>query len=69
MPLDGADVRNRNADAVEAMVHRLFPLAVLVTPNLQEAIALTGESDPGAQAQAVTPTVFWAVTAVMALMP
>ena len=40
-----------SADAVEVMVHRLFPLAVLVTPNLQEAVALTGESDPGAQAQ------------------
>lgn len=40
-----------SADAVEVMVHRLFPLAVLVTPNLQEAVALTGESDPSAQAQ------------------
>ncbi len=29
-------------DAVETLVHRLFPLAVVVTPNLPEAEALTG---------------------------
>jgi hydroxymethylpyrimidine/phosphomethylpyrimidine kinase len=29
-------------DAVEALVGRLFPLATVVTPNLQEACALTG---------------------------
>jgi hydroxymethylpyrimidine/phosphomethylpyrimidine kinase len=29
-------------DAVEALVGRLFPLATVVTPNLQEAEALTG---------------------------
>jgi hydroxymethylpyrimidine/phosphomethylpyrimidine kinase len=29
-------------DAVEALVGRLFPLAVVVTPNLREAEALTG---------------------------
>ena len=33
-------------DAVEALVHRLFPLATVVTPNLPEAEALTGM--PGA---------------------
>jgi hydroxymethylpyrimidine/phosphomethylpyrimidine kinase len=31
-------------DAVETMVRRLFPLAVVVTPNLPEAQALTGTS-------------------------
>jgi hydroxymethylpyrimidine/phosphomethylpyrimidine kinase len=30
-------------DAVEALVTRLFPLATVVTPNLMEAQALTGE--------------------------
>jgi hydroxymethylpyrimidine/phosphomethylpyrimidine kinase len=30
-------------DAVESLVHRLFPLATVVTPNLMEAQALTGE--------------------------
>jgi hydroxymethylpyrimidine/phosphomethylpyrimidine kinase len=30
-------------DAVETMVRRLFPLAVVVTPNLPEAQALTGD--------------------------
>jgi hydroxymethylpyrimidine kinase/phosphomethylpyrimidine kinase len=29
-------------DAVETLVHRLFPLATVVTPNLPEAEALTG---------------------------
>jgi len=29
-------------EAVETLVHRLFPLAVVVTPNLPEAEALTG---------------------------
>lgn len=29
-------------DAVDALVHRLFPLATVVTPNLQEAVALAG---------------------------
>ena len=33
-------------DAVEALVHRLFPLATVVTPNLPEAEALAGM--PGA---------------------
>jgi hydroxymethylpyrimidine/phosphomethylpyrimidine kinase len=31
-------------DAVEALVHRIFPLATVVTPNLPEAQALTGET-------------------------
>jgi hydroxymethylpyrimidine/phosphomethylpyrimidine kinase len=30
-------------DAVESLVHRLFPLATVVTPNLMEAQALAGE--------------------------
>lgn len=30
------------ADAVEVMRHELFPLALIVTPNLQEAAVLTG---------------------------
>jgi hydroxymethylpyrimidine/phosphomethylpyrimidine kinase len=29
-------------DAIEAMVHKLFPLALVVTPNLDEASALIG---------------------------
>lgn len=33
-------------DAVEALVRRLFPLATVVTPNLLEAQALTGEAGP-----------------------
>jgi hydroxymethylpyrimidine/phosphomethylpyrimidine kinase len=31
-------------DAVDALVRRIFPLATVVTPNLNEAAALTGES-------------------------
>jgi hydroxymethylpyrimidine/phosphomethylpyrimidine kinase len=30
-------------DAVEALVKRLFPLAMVVTPNLAEAVALSGD--------------------------
>lgn len=37
--------------AIDAMVHRLFPIATLVTPNRQEAIELTGETDPMSQAR------------------
>jgi hydroxymethylpyrimidine/phosphomethylpyrimidine kinase len=33
-------------DAVEALVTRLFPLATAVTPNLLEAVALTGIDGP-----------------------
>jgi hydroxymethylpyrimidine/phosphomethylpyrimidine kinase len=33
-------------DAVSALVARLFPLAAVVTPNLLEAQALTGEAGP-----------------------
>ena len=32
------------ADAVEALVERLFPLATVVTPNLSEAATLAGEA-------------------------
>jgi hydroxymethylpyrimidine/phosphomethylpyrimidine kinase len=34
------------ADAVEALVTLLFPLATVVTPNVPEAIALVGEDAP-----------------------
>jgi hydroxymethylpyrimidine/phosphomethylpyrimidine kinase len=34
------------ADAVETLVHRLFPLATVVTPNLAEAEALAGRRAP-----------------------
>ena len=37
----GAELLQR--DAVETLVTRLFPLATVVTPNLQEAKALTGD--------------------------
>lgn len=37
-------------DAIDNMVNRLFPLASIVTPNLQEAISLTGETEPMKQA-------------------
>jgi hydroxymethylpyrimidine/phosphomethylpyrimidine kinase len=33
-------------DAVDALVHRLFPLATVVTPNLHEAEALAGGPAP-----------------------
>ena len=33
-------------DAVETLVERLFPLATVVTPNLDEARALAGEGSP-----------------------
>jgi len=33
-------------DAVEALVSRLFPLATVVTPNVPEAVALTGIDAP-----------------------
>lgn len=36
--------------AIDTMVERLFPIATLVTPNRQEAIELTGETDPMQQA-------------------
>jgi hydroxymethylpyrimidine/phosphomethylpyrimidine kinase len=38
-------------DAVEALVTRLFPLAVVVTPNLAEARALTGGSPKESRAE------------------
>lgn len=37
-------------DAIYTMVERLFPIADIVTPNLHEAIRLTGENDPTRQA-------------------
>lgn len=40
-------------DAVEIMRTRLFPLSALVTPNVSEAIVLTGEEEPVAQARAL----------------
>ena len=39
----GADLVD--ASAVEVMIERLFPLAELVTPNLDEAVALVGRRD------------------------
>jgi hydroxymethylpyrimidine/phosphomethylpyrimidine kinase len=38
-------------DAVEVLVTRLFPLATVVTPNVDEATALVGRGDPGEQAR------------------
>jgi hydroxymethylpyrimidine/phosphomethylpyrimidine kinase len=38
-------------DAVEALVHRLFPLATVVTPNTDEARALVGGDAPAEQAR------------------
>src|SRR5262249_15062032 len=41
-------------DAVDVLVGRLFPLAAVVTPNLNEAVALTGgEGSRGALAEAL----------------
>ncbi|MDE6555417.1 MAG: bifunctional hydroxymethylpyrimidine kinase/phosphomethylpyrimidine kinase, partial [Duncaniella sp.] len=37
-------------DAVRTLVERIFPLATLVTPNLREAEALTGQTNPALQA-------------------
>ncbi|MDE6079433.1 MAG: bifunctional hydroxymethylpyrimidine kinase/phosphomethylpyrimidine kinase [Duncaniella sp.] len=37
-------------DAVKIMLERIFPLATLVTPNLREAEALTGQEAPEPQA-------------------
>ncbi len=39
------------ADAVDALVGRLFPLATVVTPNAAEAVALVGPGDPAEQAR------------------
>jgi hydroxymethylpyrimidine/phosphomethylpyrimidine kinase len=36
------------ADAVDVLVHRLFPLATVVTPNLLEAVAIAGFEGPRA---------------------
>ena len=38
-------------DAVAVLVERLFPLATVVTPNMDEATALVGAGDPAEQAQ------------------
>lgn len=40
-------------DAVEIVTKRLFPLAILITPNQHEARVLTGETDADLQAQAL----------------
>lgn len=37
-------------DAVKVITERIFPLATLITPNLNEARALTGQDTPEAQA-------------------
>ncbi|HET9674766.1 MAG TPA: bifunctional hydroxymethylpyrimidine kinase/phosphomethylpyrimidine kinase [Gaiellaceae bacterium] len=38
-------------DAIETLVARLFPLAIVVTPNLNEAIALAGAGASGSEPQ------------------
>lgn len=40
-------------DAVEVMVKKIFPLALLVTPNQREVQALTGETDPQRQIESL----------------
>jgi hydroxymethylpyrimidine/phosphomethylpyrimidine kinase len=47
----GAELLQR--DAVETLVSRLFPLATVVTPNLQEAEALAGEGPRREQAERI----------------
>lgn len=37
-------------DAVDLIISRIFPLSSLLTPNMSEAVALTGERDPDRQA-------------------
>lgn len=38
-------------DAVDLIVKRIFPFATLITPNIKEAQALTGEREPERQAK------------------
>ncbi|MDE6394512.1 MAG: bifunctional hydroxymethylpyrimidine kinase/phosphomethylpyrimidine kinase [Duncaniella sp.] len=38
-------------DAVTLVAERIFPLSALVTPNVNEALVLTGESEPDRQAK------------------
>lgn len=40
-------------DAIEAVKSLLFPISALVTPNRNEAVWLTGETDPRRQAEAL----------------
>lgn len=40
-------------DAVEVMVKKIFPLALLVTPNQREVQALTGETNPQRQLESL----------------
>ncbi|MBD5244372.1 MAG: bifunctional hydroxymethylpyrimidine kinase/phosphomethylpyrimidine kinase [Barnesiella sp.] len=40
-------------EAIEAIKSQLFPIAALITPNRNEAIWLTGETDPERQADAL----------------
>lgn len=40
-------------DAIETIRTRIFPLAMLVTPNIHEARVLTGETDPAAQGERI----------------
>lgn len=40
-------------EAIEAIKSQLFPIAALITPNRNEAIWLTGETDPEGQADAL----------------
>lgn len=43
-------------DAVEVMVKKIFPLALLVTPNQREVQALTGETAPQRQIESLRAT-------------
>lgn len=38
-------------DAIDTITTRIFPLSYLVTPNMQEAVALTSETEPDRQAE------------------
>lgn len=40
-------------DAVEAVKSLLFPISALITPNFNEAVWLTGETEPAKQAEAL----------------
>ncbi len=40
-------------EAIEAIKSKLFPMSALITPNRNEAIWLTGETDPERQAEAL----------------
>ena len=41
-------------NAIELITRHIFPLSTIVTPNINEAKALTGETDPDCQARVLT---------------